>query len=534
MNVAVIGSGVSGIAAAHALIERGAKVTIIDVGETLDERRSALVEKLKALPTAEWPDDDMAFLGENHTLGEGGLPKKVFFGSDRIYADERSFARTVSLTPGRAPFPTFTKGGFSNIWGAAALAVDSCDMADWPVSRSEMDPYFAKAASLMPLCGGAGTLSRSFPAYREVLGDLDPGPQGEALLEDLERAERELLATQTLYGKARLALHTAPAEGGVLPCNGCGYCFTGCVRGSIFATVPTLEKVVASGSAGYRSGLFVRRVAEDDGQAVIDGIDLDTETQTNLAFDAVFIACGPINTTRILLASRDLYDHPVTLLESQKFVIPMIRRRGADTAIDHPSVTLASVFIETKVPKLSDHWVHVQVVPMNQLIFDGVGVLRRGGRFAYILGRPLFRHLTFGWAGMHSDHSSSLELTLRHDGGDVDRLDMALGDSENARAAGRLAAKALYDRGKMFGTLFCHRAIRFSNPGSGTHCGSSFPMRREPRGLLDTDRYGRPFGWSQIFAVDSSVLPSIPGTTLAFTAMANATRIAETAPLSVH
>ena len=36
MDVAVIGSGVSGTFAAHALASRGASVTILDVGETLD------------------------------------------------------------------------------------------------------------------------------------------------------------------------------------------------------------------------------------------------------------------------------------------------------------------------------------------------------------------------------------------------------------------------------------------------------------------------------------------------------------------
>jgi choline dehydrogenase-like flavoprotein len=75
--------------------------------------------------------------------------------------------------------------------------------------------------------------------------------------------------------------------------------------------------------------------------------------------------------------------------------------------------------------------------------------------------------------------------------------------------------------------------IKFSNPGSGTHCGSSFPMRRIPSGPFDSDVLGRPFGWSRVFIVDSSVLPSIPGTTLALAAMANADRIASTAPLGV-
>jgi hypothetical protein len=50
--------------------------------------------------------------------------------------------------------------------------------------------------------------------------------------------------------------------------------------------------------------------------------------------------------------------------------------------------------------------------------------------------------------------------------------------------------------------------------------------------MLDSDSLGRPFGWRRIHAVDASVLPSIPGTTLAFPVMANAVRIAEQAPIA--
>jgi choline dehydrogenase-like flavoprotein len=531
MNVAVVGSGVSGLAVAQALVERGAKVTLLDVGETLDADRGAVVAKLKSLPVAEWSREDLAFLGDNPSFERGGLPKKMFFGSEQIYADERPFARTVSTAEGRAPFPTFMKGGFSNVWGTAVLPVDACDMADWPVSRAEMDPYFVRAARLIPLCGGAGTLSHAFPDYAQKLGDLDPGPQGEALLDDMRRVEDRLLAAGTLYGKARLAVHTAEDDDGALPCNGCGYCFTGCVRGSMFATVPGIERMARRGEIAYRPGLFVERIGESGAGVTVDGIDLRSAEQVAFCFDAIFLAAGPINTTRLLLRSRELYDRIVPMLESQKFVIPMLRRRGAKTAIEHPSVTLSSVFIETKIPSLSDHWLHVQVVPMNQLILDGISTLRRGGRAVKTLGKPIFRHLTIGWCGMHSDHSSRLELSLRRDE-KGDRLDMSLCDLPAAKVAAGEAARHLFKTGLTFGTLFCHWAIKISNPGSGTHCGSSFPMRRQPTALLDTDVFGRPFGWSRVFAVDSAVLPSIPGTTLAFSVMANAMRIGSTAPLA--
>ena len=57
-------------------------------------------------------------------------------------------------------------------------------------------------------------------------------------------------------------------------------------------------------------------------------------------------------------------------------------------------------------------------------------------------------------------------------------------------------------------------------------------MKEQPRDPLDTDIFGRPFGWKRVFVVDASVLPSLPATTTAFNTMANARRIATTGPLS--
>jgi GMC oxidoreductase len=232
-----------------------------------------------------------------------------------------------------------------------------------------------------------------------------------------------------------------------------------------------------------------------------------------------------------LLRSRDLYDRPIRLKESQKFVLPMLRRRGAPTAIEHPSITLASVFLETKADGLSDHWIHAQIVPMNGMMVQTAGLPGTAHPVIGLLWRPLLRHMMAAWCGMHSDHSSAVELCLRKDAAGADRLELDLLVSDKALADGHAAAKDMFLKGLLFGTVFCHWMIKFSNPGSGTHCGGSFPMTERPVGPFDADRLGRPFGWSKIFVVDASVLPSIPGTTLALPVMANAYRIASNAPL---
>ena len=69
---------------------------------------------------------------------------------------------------------------------------------------------------------------------------------------------------------------------------------------------------------------------------------------------------------------------------------------------------------------------------------------------------------------------------------------------------------------------------RVGKAGSGFYAGGSFPMRRDP-GRLETDALGRLTGFQRMHLVDASVFPSIAGTPVTFTVMANAHRIASEA-----
>ena len=73
--------------------------------------------------------------------------------------------------------------------------------------------------------------------------------------------------------------------------------------------------------------------------------------------------------------------------------------------------------------------------------------------------------------------------------------------------------------------------LHISQSGQGCHFGGTLPMSASPSGELETDLLGRPSGWQRTHVVDSSIFPSIPATTIALLAMANARRIAETAQL---
>ena len=110
--------------------------------------------------------------------------------------------------------------------------------------------------------------------------------------------------------------------------------------------------------------------------------------------------------------------------------------------------------------------------------------------------------------------------------GDVLRLG-ANSKPEAKRRIGRLIRK-LAKLSYRTGVLPLSPLLEMGLPGRGFHSGGSFPMAAQPK-PGESDLLGRPYGMRRIHAVDATVLPSIPATTITLTVMANAYRIGSAA-----
>ncbi len=522
MHVAVIGSGPAGVSCAQALVARGVRVTIIDIGETLDAGRQSKIDALADIDPAEWPAAERSFLTHNPTLRDW-IPRKVLFGSDFPYGLNRPY---LPLDTDNDSFaPSVAKGGYSMVWGASALPIDGCDMSGWPISQGDLAPYYTRVLEGMALSGGKGTLEDSFPAYTKTMGQISLDSQSRALLADMERGLRRN-NRDVLYGVARLALRAAD-------CKPCGMCLVGCPRGAIHATPALLAPMIESGSVAYRSDLRVDMVEEGPDGARVALTKIDNGTRSTETFDKIFIGAGTLGTARILLQSKRWLGRALTVRESAKVLVPVLRFSGAPTALGEPKVALPNVFIEAKIDGLGDHWVHAQISSVNDMVLERLGMRPDQPRYwKRTLARPLLTRLMVAWCGLHSDYSATLSVTLEPaSSGQLPVLTTRGHETAKTRVAARRAARGFLRLGLRFGTLFIAPLMRLSKPGTGYHCGGTFPMRAAATAPTDTDILGRPFGWSRIHVIDGSVLPTIPGTTIALPIMANAMRIGATVPL---
>src|SRR5262249_9693196 len=160
-------------------------------------------------------------------------------------------------------------------------------------------------------------------------------------------------ASGTFYGRARLAVRTASDTNGPGCCS-CGICFAGCPWDAIYSTAPRVRALAASGRIEYWQGQAVVDIAEPDHGVIVTLASTSDGRRRQERFAAIFVGGGPINSTRLILASRRMFDRTIELKESQKFVLPMLRTTDAPGALDESFNTLAAVFYETKLPEIAD------------------------------------------------------------------------------------------------------------------------------------------------------------------------------------
>lgn len=489
---------------------------LLDVGETLPPHKQAVVDRMAQSDPAQWSEADRDAVMANPTIVKR-VPKKLVFGSDFHFARERVF------NPVRAdedlPCNTFARGGYSTAWGAATLPAHDDDLADWPLKRADLESSYRRVLADFPMSAEHDDLESVFPIFKDTVLPLPLSVDAQAFLADFRKATGAGPDGSVIAGQARLLVDAAA-------CRRCGLCLSGCVYGAIASLAPEIEKLAKAGAIQYRPGNFVLSVAERDSVADVTFERIATGERETLTFDYVFIAAGAIQSTRIVLASLKAFDRTLRMKDSQKFILPVLRRTRHPLAWPD-NIALSSIFVEFKVPALSNHWIHAQISSVNDFLLRrlGVSLWRSGWRRTALA--PLYERLMVAWCGLHSDHSSGIDVTLKSGVGAAAPI-LHLTAARNAHAAGaaRTAARRFARLAARSGSFAVTPALILGAPGGGNHFGGTLPMRERPNASLHTDRLGRPQGWRRIHVVDSSILPSIPGTTLALVQMAIADYIA--------
>lgn len=508
------------MACADALLSAGATVTMLDVGISLEEHRRPLVARMSSQVPEQWTDEDLDAYRTGMKPEVGGVPLKLAFGSDFAY---REAVETLDVAFTDAGVrPSFALGGLSNVWGAAMLPYTDADIDDWPFGPEALASHYAAVLRLTGLAGTHDALADVFPLYTDDVTELPVGRQARRLLDTMERRRDRLDSAGIRFGQSRLAVRSGDGRSG--GCVHCRLCMYGCPYDLIYSSAQTVDHLRKHPSFRYIDRVVVRSVSESSDGVTVSGHRLGSDEVVEWHSDRAFLAAGAIPTTQILLRSLGAYDTWVTLKDSQYFLLPLLTRRSRG-ATSERTFSLAQLFVELPDPVRPDRNAHIQLYSNSDLINAAVEELfgRLGPRIRPIL-KLVEERLVVAQGFLHSDSSSTMEIRLRSGSDGRDRLEVRARVDPRAAISVKRVARALARRWRSLGAIPVTPLMTVAEPGRSFHCGGTFPMSNSS-GRHQSDLLGRTGGWERIHAVDSTVFPSVPATTITLTAMANAHRI---------
>ena len=264
--VVVIGSGAGGGTLSHDLTRRGINVVCLEAGPRL-EANTFVNDYNTMFMRLSWLDKR---IGEGELLA--GLPAWIC----KVVGGTSVHWNAVALRFRSQDFRTKTL--FGNIEGA--------NLADWPISYAELDPYYAMAERRMGVTGINGN---------------PPMPQNNAGLV-MEHGARKLGFKKV--GASRMAINSKNRDGRPA-CKQIGFCDTGCVIGAKWSTlyvdVPKAEK---TGHFELRPECMALKLNHDATGRVVSVTYVDKDKKIHeQKCRAVAVAGNAIETPRLLLNS---------------------------------------------------------------------------------------------------------------------------------------------------------------------------------------------------------------------------------------
>ena len=518
-EIIIVGAGPSGTFAAYQL--RGRGPLVLDVGYRAQE--SALdgnFYELRKTSSAGGPDLFAELIGPGfeslHNVFHSSLSARLK-GPRMRFVTQGAAELSPVVAQNFDALMSFAAGGMANAWGAGLYRFTADDLAGYPISVLDLEPYYDAITAKVGISGADDDLSRFFGSARGLLPPVALGASGRAVLRRYTQRRKSLNRRGLYIGLPRLAVLTRDHDGR----RAYRYDTLECFRPNdpaVYTPTYTLDELVRRGEILYERGVLVERYTESSAGISVLARSCATGERRTFHCRRLILAAGALNTAKIVLRSNDDHVTRLPLLDSNRSSIPLVDPWGIGGALDrsvYSAAMLRAVYAGEHGPGLTHMAVYASVGTLcSDYLFD-FPFSARGNIAAakYLTPALLLVQLSYPDAPTLTNH-----VRLLPD----DRLELRY----TSKPASPLESRVL-GLFRELGYLGALGLCRRLTPGNSCRYAGTLPMTATPVGSYQTDRHGLLSGTHGVYVADAANFTVLPSNSHSFTMMANAMRIAD-------
>lgn len=510
-EILVVGSGPAGINAAWPLVLAGRSVVMIDAdSEPLPFSPDTNVGALRDHPQR-WRQ----YLGEDlgGLFSHGDYSPKLATPLGRAVIEAGNNAPPTIIANNFMTMRSATPGGLSAIWGALCSTYDSQDMQSFPISSTELEPFYRAIAQRIGISGANDQLGQFHGAYLPLQNAVPLTPPAAQLL---RRYMTCVSPSNFQLGLARNAVITE-AHNNRDACNQCGLCLLGCARKSIYNSAYELTALKQHSNFIYKSGTPVKRLRSLGGSQQI----VDLSGSESIKSKLLLLAAGTINSTALILEYTGMYGKKLRMLSNpvagMAFVVPSL----IGSKFQSNSFSLGQLSYRLGLSQDEEYATGViygaDTLPLDvfarRMPFSRPVAMQLSAMLA-----PALMPATAYLPGRYSANSLSLE---KRAGGSELIVEGQI--TVEARQLLNVIGKKLGRILRRYGAYLVPGSLTISPPGSDAHIVGTIPMGGQ--GELSCSNNCELNIAQGVYVIDGSWLPDLPAKHCTFTIMANAYRV---------
>ena len=140
---------------------------------------------------------------------------------------------------------------------------------------------------------------------------------------------------------------------------------------SVYNASHTLDALVREGKVDYRNHVYVDRLTPSGDSVTLEIHERgNPRARSQVTASRVFVACGALSSSRLMLHSMGGPHRSCRLSDSQYFVIPMLAPRAARVSVATQGNTLAQLFLELDDEHVSRFTTHMQLYGYNDIMLS--------------------------------------------------------------------------------------------------------------------------------------------------------------------